>query len=170
MNPTTRIKCPTGVKALSFCQNVLARRSKNTDLSGEKQKGTAISKTLHRGRKFKEERYISSNKIYTKREGTKFIIKGQCKASMKKLVRNILVMLNRKHEEVENVSCSCPAGKSDVCNHVMALLFELAEYSLKQLESILDEPACTSQLRKWGVPGELQSHKEPVMSASIQKM
>ena len=70
---------------------------------------------------------------------------------------------------MENASCTCPAGKSDVCNHVMALLFELAEYSLKQLESIPDEPACTSQLRKWGVPGELQSHKEPVMSTSIQK-
>ena len=32
--------------------------------------------------------------------------------------------------------CSCPAGKSGYCNHVMALLFELTDYSLNQLKAI----------------------------------
>ena len=71
-------------KSLKFLPKFTIKEIEKHRLSGGKQKGTAISKTLHRGRKFKEERYISSNKIYTKREGTKFIIKGQCKASMKK--------------------------------------------------------------------------------------
>ena len=54
-------------------------------LSSGKQKGVAIAKTLDRGRKFKEERYLSSDTIYTKHDQTHFFVKAQCKASMKKL-------------------------------------------------------------------------------------
>jgi len=32
----------------------------------------------------------------------------------------------------------------------MALLFELANYSLRQLKSVPEEPACTSKQREWG--------------------
>ena len=140
-------------------------------LASGKKRGIAISKTLERGRKFKEERYLSSDNdnVYTKHEHNCIIVKAKCKASMKKLIRNMLVKLNKRTGTVEKASCSCPAGASGYCNHIMALLFELADYSLKQLEIIPDEPACTSQLRKWGVPGETKCRKEPVMITSIQK-
>ena len=48
--------------------------------------------------------------------------------------------------------CSCPAGESRYCNHIMALFFEIADYSWHQLISIPEEKACTSMARKWGVP------------------
>ena len=37
---------------------------------------------------------------------------------------------------VSSADCSCPAGKSGYCNHVMALLLELADYSLRGLKRV----------------------------------
>ena len=42
--------------------------------------------------------------------------------------------------------CSCPAGESGYCNHIMASLFEIPDYSLHQLISIHEEKACTSMV------------------------
>ena len=41
----------------------------------------------------------------------------------------------------------------------MALLFEIADYSLHQLTSISEEKACTSMARRWGAPSENSSAK-----------
>ena len=51
--------------------------------------------------------------------------------------------------------------------HVMALLHELAEYSLNSFEKVPPEKACTSQLRKQGVPGDKETVKEPIMRTTI---
>lgn len=45
---------------------------------------SAIIKTLDRGRKFKVERYISSDSIFTLLDSDRFHFKCKCKASMKK--------------------------------------------------------------------------------------
>ena len=62
---------------------------------------------------------------------------------------------------------SCPAGKSGYCNHVMALLYEIAEYSLSQLTEIPQKKARTIVLRKWGIPGNKEVVKESVMRATL---
>jgi len=121
-------------------------------LESGKSKDSAIMKTLDRGRRFQEERYVSADNILTKNSNETFMIKGKCRASMKKEIRSMSVSLNKENSNVVSVSCTCPAGKSGYCNHVMALLFEIAEYSLKQLQSVPEEFACTSQSRRWGVP------------------
>ena len=72
---------------------------------------------------------------------------------MKKELRHVRIQLYKRTGEVYKAKCSCPAGKSGYCNHVMALLYKIAEYSLNQLTEIPQENACTSVLRKWGVPG-----------------
>ena len=51
----------------------------------------------------------------------------------------------------------------------MALLFEMADYSLKSLTEVPQEVSCTSQARKWGISGESDSFKEPIMSKVIWK-
>ena len=51
----------------------------------------------------------------------------------------------------------------------MALLMELANYSLNQLDEVPEEQACTSIARKWGVPGAEARPKEPITSTHIQK-
>jgi len=42
---------------------------------------------------------------------------------MKKEKRNVHVALDKDTGNVIHADCSCPAGKSGYCNHVMALLF-----------------------------------------------
>ena len=61
---------------------------------------------------------------------------------MKKLSRHVVVHINRRTSNVEKARCNCPAGLSGYCNHVMALLLELAEYSLNSLSFIPEELAC----------------------------
>ena len=70
---------------------------------------------------------------------------------------------------VSSADCSCPAGKSGYCNHVIALLLELADYSLRGLKKVPEEKACTSVARQWGIPGNKDLPKAPVMSTTIKK-
>ena len=49
----------------------------------------------------------------------------------------------------------------------MALLYEIAEYSLNQLAEVTQEKDCTSVLRKWGVPGNKEVVKETVMRTTL---
>ena len=129
-------------------------------LSSGKGKNTVISKTLERGRKFKNEGYLCSDSIFTKCTKNTFTIKGKCCASMKKIKRDVVVTLTRKTSRVEKAKCSCPAGASSYCNNIIALLFEIADYPLKHLTEVLQEVSCTGQARKWGMPGESDSSKE----------
>ena len=92
-----------------------------------KLKGKSILKTSMRGRLFKLfERFLSSDSIYTAFNLLYFYVKARCKASMKKELRNVRIQLCKRTGEVYKATCSCPAGKSDYCNHVMTLLYEIA--------------------------------------------
>ena len=62
-----------------------------------------------------------------------------------------------------------PAGKSRYCNHVVALLLELADYSLRGLKKIPEEKTCTSVARQWGIPSNKDLPKSPVMLTTIKK-
>ena len=119
---------------------------------------SAIIKTLDRGRKFKEERYISADNIFTSTDSGSFYFQCKCKASMKKDFRKVFIKLSQTNGEVQQGYCTCPAGLSGYCNHVMALLLEVADYSLNQLKSVPEEITCTSRLRQWGIPGVSSSN------------
>ena len=69
---------------------------------------------------------------------------------------------------VSSADCSCPAGKRGYCNHVMALLLELADYSLGGLKKVPEEKTCTNVTRQWGIPSK-NLPKVPVMSTTIKK-
>ena len=130
-------------------------------------KGNAIIKTRDRGRKFMDERYLSSDEIFTLITKSTIQVKGKCKASMKKDMRTMSVTVDKLSGKVIKGHCNCPAGQSGYCNHVMALLFELANYSLRQLKTIPEESACTSKQREWGVPSYKKKYALPVMSTNI---
>ena len=51
---------------------------------------TVISKTLERGRKFKNEGYLCSDSIFTKCTKNTFTIKAKCNANMKKIKRDVM--------------------------------------------------------------------------------
>ena len=52
---------------------------------------------------------------------------------------------------------------------MMVHLFEIADYSLKGLTDVPQDVSCTSQARKWGILGEPDSFKEPIMSKVVFK-
>ena len=133
-----------------------------------KYPGTSIIKTLDRGRRFKDERYISADSIFTAVTDTGFFGKGRCKASMKKEIRDVEICLDRMNGVVISAVCTCPAGNSCYCNHIMALLFELADYSLNGLIKVPEEISCTSESRQWGVPSENKCFKDPAMTSPIR--
>jgi len=124
--------------------------------------GFAIIKTLDRGRRFKEERYISSDSVYTASQNNMFYVKAVCKASMKKEFRDIEIVINKLSSNVISAKCTCPAGKSSYCNHIMALLLELADYSLNQYIEVPSETSCTSKSRQWGIPSKNKVFKDPI--------
>ena len=98
-----------------------------------------------------------------------FKFKGVCHASMKKEKRFVEVHLCRKSSKVISSRYSCPAGDSGYCNHIMAMLYKIADYSLHSLKYVPLELACTSKIRQWGVPGEKYYRKAPVTETIIQK-
>ena len=65
--------------------------------------------------------------------------------------------------------CSCPAGASSYCNHIMAFLVEIADHSLKGLTEVSQEVSCTCQAGKWRIPCESDSFKEQIMSKVVCK-
>ena len=91
-----------------------------------------------------------------------------CRASMKKENRYVEVSLCRSTGAVLSGRCTCPAGASGYCNHVMALLFELADYSLNLLQCLPEEVACTSKNRSWGIPSKNIHNKDPIMNLSVK--
>ena len=88
---------------------------KHRQLSGKIQQ-LPITKTLVRGRKFKEERFLTADSIYTTRTKNLFKVKDLCKASMKKDIGKVFASINRATSMVSSADCSYPAGKSGYCN------------------------------------------------------
>ena len=88
---------------------------------------------------------------------------------MKREIRSMKVKLCKKIGIVEHARCNCPAGESGFCNHVMTILFQLADFSLHQVKDIPEEIACTSTSRQWGVPSDACKFPKPVMEISVQK-
>ena len=87
-----------------------------------------IIKTTDRRKRFKEERYLSADAFATNTERI-FYVKGKCKASMKRKIRSMKFGLNKANCVIIFAKCNCPADESGYYNHIMTLLFEIADYS-----------------------------------------
>ena len=97
-----------------------------------KLKGKTIKKTLVRGLKFKQERYISTDSLFTTQTLKHFIAKCTCRASMKKMIRKMQIYINHKNSQVDKASCSCPAGLSGYCK--ILDIPDTWNYSPKEME------------------------------------
>ena len=58
-------------------------------------------KSLDKGRKFQEGRYLSSDDIFTAELINLFHVKGKCRASMKKGIREMNIVLTNKHPKLK---------------------------------------------------------------------
>ena len=88
---------------------------------------------------------------------------------MKKDLWKVFVSINRATSMVSSSGCSCPAGKRWHCNHVIALLLEVADYSLRRLRKVPEEKACASVAKHWGIPSNKDLPKAPLISTTIKK-
>ena len=97
--------------------------------------------------KFQEERYLSAHDIYVfvDSKASIFSVNGKCRASMsKREIHQIKLNLDLTTGDVKGAACTCKAGKSLYCNHVVALFIKLADYSLHQVQEIPHEPSYTT--------------------------
>ena len=89
MNAAVNMETSWGKSLEMLPQFTIKEIEQHRQLSG-KTLEPAIIKTLDRGRKFKNERFITSDSIFTKCDKGIFYVKGLCKASMKKEKRSLL--------------------------------------------------------------------------------
>ena len=109
-------------KSLEFLPTFTIKEiEKHRDASG-KQKDQSVMKTMIRRRKLKEERFLSSDSVFTAKTKDHFVVK--CQASMKKVQRFVSATIDRKTGLVISGSCSCPAGKVAIL--IMSWLFYLS--------------------------------------------
>ena len=108
---------------------------------------SAIMKTKDRGKRFKEERCLSEDDVFAANAERIFYVKEKCKASMKRDIRSMEVGITKINCDIIFAKCSCPAGDSGCFNHILALLFDIADNNLHQLISIPEEKTCISMAR-----------------------
>ena len=92
-------------------------------------------------------------------------ISSQTKASMKQILYQVEICLEKATADILAAQCSCPAGEwpSAACSHVAATLFAIEDYSGQTTEST----SCTSRLQQWHKPSLLQHKPTPVYEASF---
>ena len=93
MNAAVNMDTSWGKSLEMLPQFTIKEIEQHRQLTG-KTPESAIIKTLDRGRKFKNERYITSDSIFIKCDKGIFFVKGLCKASMKKEKRSVAVKLS----------------------------------------------------------------------------
>ena len=135
---------------------VFTVREKKDHKKGSRKNGATVEKTSERCFQFKNECYLNNATIQTMKAKDLFKFKGVCHVSMKKEKRFAEVYLCRKSSKVISSDCSCPAGNSGHCNHIMTMLYKIADYSLKSVPSELTRK---SKIRQWGVPGKTTAEK-----------
>ena len=91
---------------------------------------SAIRKTTNCGKRCKEEGYLSADDVFVANIEIIFFVKGKCKAPMKREIRLMEVDINKVNCDITFVKCSCRTGETGYLNHIMALSFEIAGYSL----------------------------------------
>lgn len=152
---------------------IIAHRNKSGKRKIDGDSDHPIVKTTSRGEHFKNERYIDADTIFCSINESFCYVKGICQASKRSKKRyNKSVALQKTSGNVEYANCECPQGTAGFCSHVMAMLTELAEYSLLQLRTIPEEISCTSRAREWGIPRTFSGkmYKSAIMDMAVNKM
>ena len=81
----------------------------NHKIKSGKNSNTII-KTTDRGKRFKEERYLSADDVFAANTERIFYVKGKCKASMKREIRSMEVGINKVNCDIIFAKCICLAG------------------------------------------------------------
>ncbi|XP_039512225.1 uncharacterized protein LOC120467789 isoform X1 [Pimephales promelas] len=109
---------------------------------------------LNKGYKFFHENYIFNYEASSVRN-REIIVRCRCYRSMRKREEphSLQITLNVDTVPVEftSSSCTCTAGKA-LCNHLVAMLFQTAHFSMMQMQTVPPSTACTDTLQTWHRP------------------
>ena len=68
-----------------------------------------------------------------------------------------------------SAKCSCVAGASGYCHHVVGLLFYMSHCKHLGLKSLPDELACTSLPQMWSVPRQKKIANKATQDIMVKK-
>ena len=110
------------------------------------------------------EKGMCTNHIYTCEESGDFYVKARCYRSLRKSedphYLSLILKGDNDKAAVSRAHCSCKGGSGGHCNHVLALLYQLNEYSCLDIPS---DVTCTSRPQSWHIARASFIYPLPVM-------
>ena len=105
--------------------------------------------------------------IYTREESGDFYVKARCYRSLCKSEdpHYLSFMLKQENDRaaVSRAHCSRKGGSGGHCIHVLALLYQLNDYSCLDVKDISSDVSCTSRCQSWHIPRATSICPLPVM-------
>ena len=97
-------------------------------------------------------------------------VTGKCFRSMRKNeTPHILEIFVKLENKCITGKCSCVAGASGYCHHIIGLLFYMAHCKMVGLSSLPDDLTCTSIPQRWSVPREKHIKTNEIQSVLVKK-
>ena len=97
-------------------------------------------------------------------------VAGKCFRSMRKNEPpHILEIFVKLENKGITGKCSCVAGESGYCHHIVDLLFYMAHCKMFGLTSLPDDLTCTSVPQRWSVPREKRIGTKEIQSVLVKK-
>ena len=128
--------------------------------------------TLQRGHQFFMESYIPGRYVRFCCKANQIWIKARCYRSQRKSdpmhYVNVSLSCDSPHY-VTHAYCSCIAGKSGICSHVVGLLKQLIHYVMMKVKVVPADLTCTQMQQTWHKPRPTQIEAEPVMNVCFRK-
>ncbi|XP_045214744.1 uncharacterized protein LOC123564895 [Mercenaria mercenaria] len=127
------------------------------------------NRAFEKGYNFFIESYVHD--AFVCKTDSKFLVKAKCWRSQKKneLPHILSAEICLKESNVLDGQCSCIAGTGGVCNHIIALLYNVNHWSSKRMTEIPADMSCTEVSQIWHKPRGDKIEPEPVMKLTFAK-
>ncbi len=147
------------------------KAKESSSLSSASVRKQTCIKYETRGYTFYKEGFLHD--IWCRNMDKYFLVKAKCFASQRKNADphtlHVFICMSDPCD-VFKAYCTCKAGKSGFCNHLIALLHQIRDYSQSKANNIPDDKSKTSTLQTWHKPRIEGITPEPVMDCVAKKI
>ena len=114
---------------------------------------TEYTRTLDKGYRFFQDSYVQNIKCHPMPHKPDFVcVASTVLPSMKKdCIYHVKIVVQKSPCSVNTAYCTCPAGLSGCCNHVIATLYCLEDYIHQGFQDE-EKKGCTERLQVWNKP------------------
>jgi len=151
---------------MNHLQSSGKRLKKNTNYSN------VDYSTLQRGHQYFMESYIPGRYVRFCAKDSLVWVQARCYRSQKKndtMHELKLVISTCPPYHVAKASCSCTAGTSGMCSHIVGLLKQLIHYVMMRLPHVPVDLTCTQMQQSWHKPRPSAIEPTPVMNITFCK-